>query len=336
MVSEEVRTRSTTWRTLVLCLTLILIASFVSNQNASILIHTLNAPSHFVTIDWPPSQVNACPETSCFLKPPFSALFPESEALASHNFMREYLKKHVVPTIQQVSGQSLPFRECSVIGGSPKSPNETHASIVDSTIVFRINTRLPEFLKAESILTGLGTRTDILMLQHISIKQIEKYLYLGYSNKTVQRARAHVGLGFRDRDPIILYRTECSRVKGCPRAWKKLIDSKVPNWLPISIVNHHHEFETMRHLNRERSGVYGLPSEKLVPTTGIVAIFAALSTCRRVNIFGFNGSSTGDGDFVNGTVGQVHSMTLERSLVRRLSRCTYGESWLCGRLKIYS
>ena len=319
-----------------LYLTLTFIILFILYQNARLLIHNLTVPSHFSTVDWPPSEVNACLETSCFLKPPFSTQIPESEALESLNLMEQYLNAHFVQTIHQVSGQRLPFRECSVVGGSPRLPNMTHDAFVDSTIVFRLNMRAPEFLKAESILTGLGTRTDFLVVQHITVRKIQRYIEgRNINNKTLQKARADAGARFRDRRPILLYRTECSRAKACPRAWARLIDSEVPGWLPVSFVNPHHEFETMRQLNRERTGVYRLP-RKLAPTTGLVAIFIALSNCRHVNLFGFNGSPVGDGDFVNKTVGQMHPMTSERNVVRWLSQCPHEESWLCGRLTIYS
>ena len=337
MQSSPILTRSS-WFGRFLHLALFFIILFVLYQKISVFTHNLTVPSHFSTIDWPSSQVNACSETSCFLRPPFSPPIPKSEALEADILMKKYLKKYNVPTIREISGQSPPFRECSVIGGSPKSPNKKHAVIVDSSIVFRMNKRVPEFLEAESIQTALGTRTDVLVLQYYSTKHIQAYTKgWGHgNNKTRLQARLRAGARVRAQHPVILYKTECTRPKSCPKAWSGLIDSGVSSWLPVSFINPHHEMEARRLLNRERKGVYELPSKGVIPTTGLITIITALSNCRQVNLFGFNGSPTADGHFGNKTVSAAHAMTSERNLVQWLSKCPRKESWMCGRLRMYS
>ena len=310
--------------------------------NADVLLHKLTIPSRLATIDWLPSEMHSCADTSCFLEPPMSRVIPKMQALISLNRMRRYLESHTIPIVREIGNQTVPLSVCSVVGGAPTKDNENHGAVIDNSIVYRINIRVPEFLAAESQPTKLGTRTDILVLQFASLRIIGKYIdsVRNRSNpSSIEIARANAGESVKKRKPLLLYRIECpGRRVACSRGWGSLLNSTVPEWLPLSFMNPNHEFEAVKQINRISSGKYELPMDpnSIIPSTGLVTIINALSICRHVNLFAFNGSIAGDRDFPKKTVWFGHSMNEERATVRWLARCSRTESWLCGRLTLYS
>lgn len=289
-------------------------------------------PAHLSSLVWSPSHLTSCLSTPCLLSLPFRPILRASEASTALPLLRNYLRKHVVPPPPLPLQSSSPHPMCSVIGGAPISPNSSHSLIIDSTIVFRLNLRLPEFLTAESHATTLGTRTDILLIQRAAVRSFERFIHgWGDGNLTLAASRRHAAKTVQKRLPAIIYRTECpGRFKACPKAWLALQFSSLPKWGPLQFLSPHFEIETIKVLTR-----FGLYSKE-VPTTGAVAIVAALSICKQVMLFAFNGSIFGDADYAKAAVWRGHHLKVERRFVRWLSICPGGESWLCGRLRIYS
>ena len=257
--------------------------------------------------------------------------------------MRRYLQTNTIPVVNQVGGHTFPLPVCSVVGGAPVPVNESHGTLIDASVVYRINTRVPEFLAAESLPTKLGRRTHIIVFQGGSISKLE--LFIGTTpNQSkaskVQIARARAGRILKKQKPVLLYRLGFIRgTMSWKRGWKILDRSTVQRWSPLSFMNPSHEIEAVKQLNRVSSGKYEMPDgyDGIMPTSGLVAIMNALSNCQHVNLFAFNGSTRSDGNYPDKSgLFRMHSGNLERELVRWLARCPPEESWMCGRLTLFS
>lgn len=133
---------------------------------------------------------------------------------------------------------------------------------------------------------------------------------------------------------MILYRSECPGRNGaCGAAWMALRRAALPKWTALYFLHPNIELSTRQLLQHVDDGF----EERHVASTGIVAVVFALRICKRISLFGFNGSVIGDREVRTNIVWRGHHLLAERHLIHWLETCHDGPfAHLCRRLKIYS
>lgn len=238
---------------------------------------------------------------------------------------------------------------CAVIGGAPLHPSVSameQSRLIEQSadLVFRLNVRVPELLAAEGSASSLGTRTDALFLQRGSLRSFERYIHgWGEGNATRGTVRKLASQAFQDRwHPVFIFRHECpSRFESCPNAWEALGRSSLPEWTELHLLHFEVEMLTNKLLKKVVDNHFDIKRREFhigsdVPSTGIVAVVAAVQMCNAVNIFMFNSSVEGDGDVPGQAVWAGHNLGSERKLLRWLATCPREEAEICGKLTIYS
>lgn len=295
---------------------------------------------------WSRASLLACVSWDCLHEAQFAAQRLSTEdANAALHHMRAFLmnKPNQPPPEPEDFLTTAMLSTCAVIGGAPLPPHVSwteQSRLVDqmADLIMRLNVRVPELLAAEGAAVPLGTRTDAMFLQRGSLRSFERYIHgWGEGNTTYGEVRKRAGKTLKDRwHPVIIFRPECpSRFESCPKAWKALGQSSLPQWTGLHLL--HYEVEILTNTLLKR--VVGKRRFRIgsdVPSTGIVTVVAALRICKEVTVFAFNGSVHGDGDVPGQAVWGGHKLKAERKLLRWLAICPREDDEVCGKLTIYS
>lgn len=286
--------------------------------------HRVHPPSFSTSFFWTRPSLISCLESGCLAAAPFN----HSNSTQAHDRLHAYLRRTPTqpprpPThfLRNMSNSS-----CAVVGGAPHSPSTNFttlsAQIDGMDIVVRLNVRVPSLLAAEGHESRLGKRTDILIIQRGSMRNLLRYQFgWGGGNGTLAKKRRLAGKTLKN--VMMVFRTECGGVKkGCAEAWDVLEKEKAfTKWKDLRLLGWEVE-------NQVRQKLWG--TEKAVATTGFVSVWAMLGVCKEVGVFGMNGTLTGDGDRGNITVWRGHKLNRERQVLRELEKSTGGN------LRIYS
>lgn len=296
---------------------------------------------------WSRASLEACLYSKCLLTRSFKEQkLSTDDAMAALEHLRTYLSRKPLqpPSSPQAFLEAASEATCAVVGGAPLPQHvssEAQTRLVDSTsdLTIRLNTRTSEFLGAEGVSAPLGSRTDVLIVQRGSLRSFERYIHgWGEGNATRGRVRRSAGQRFKQYSrPLVVFRCECpSRFASCPSAWAALENSSLPSWMNVHVLHYGIEMQA-NSLLEVAAGKQNFLIGHDVPSTGIVAVIAALNMCKKVHVFSLNGSVVGDGDAPGSTVWRGHKLWAERQLLRRLSDCKRVEfEGLCGKLTIYS
>lgn len=295
---------------------------------------------------WSRVSLLACVARDCLHQTQFAAQRLSTEdANAALQHMREFLtnEPNQPPMEPDDFLATAMYSTCAVIGGAPLPPHISstdQSRLVDqmANLTIRLNVRVPELLAAEGATVPLGTRTDALFVQRASLRSFERYIHgWGEGNATQGGVRREASKILKHRwNPVIIFRPECpSRFESCPKAWEALGRSSLPQWTGLHMLHYEVEMRTNTLLKR----VVGKRKFRIgsdVPSTGIVAVVAALRMCKEVTAFAFNGSVYGDGDVPGQAVWAGHKLRAERKLLRWLATCLREDDEVCGKLTIYS
>lgn len=239
-------------------------------------------------------------------------------------------------------------RRCSVVGGAPFSRNTTDRSarIDESELTIRVNLALPlkhqarqQQLQGKSLsgdaTLGLGTRTDVLVLNWIALK---KWCFTSYNNAAVNAHLAGV--------TMLVMIHEVEHIDMFLRCKEDLRRAKSD----IFLVPLHPQvrLEDERELQRtllsspeaKRKELFpGARTPQSIPfaTTGLSAVNVALRICGSVRTFGLRGDIHHTLKNVVYNPTSFHALAVERLTLNRVRDCrALKEGGLCRKLEEFN